>query len=563
MAWSSASLAGAGADATNTILTTTRAFLLDSDVTSAGDVDVTATGDASIEAIVVGFSAAISIGAGSLAVAIGISLARNLIGWNPAKYDATSDETRTGLDQGTRVLVVTGNLAGNIYEYKGSGLTGSVDLRSQTYTDTTRWTLVNGADNTSDDTLTTNLVAGRTVRIASGPGAGDVFRYIGPTVTGSAGSPIFLNTRDYRDTSLWTQLNLTSSPAVVSATTTRTSIDAAGDLRVTATSTASIVSHVFALSAAVSVGMVGGGLGGAGSASTNMIRIAVAAVIDGDGTDGIVADSITVKGSDDSHIKAITIGAALSVGGAFAGATTLAIGVAIANNAVSSTLDAGIRNADDVTVRGGDIRVTATSAAETPLATIAAATTLLALLDAASATRNAQSEAEQALDAAETAAALAAIVTLLESLGYTVSHDARNLSLTPLSEDDSQLTSGTFDRWLFRDSTSRAYVLERSGSTVTVSELTIDAVVVAASVALSISGFASMAVSAAGAHADNSVLSKTHAFIESSDITDVDDVVVEASSSANIAATILGDLRCGRPRLRRLGCAVDRHLARH
>ena len=88
--------------------------------------------------------------------------------------------------------------------------------------------------------MTSNLVAGRTVRIATGPGAGDVFQYIGPTVTGTAASPIYLNSQDYRNTSLWKQLNLTSSPAEVSATTTRTSIDAGGSLFVEASSTTAI-----------------------------------------------------------------------------------------------------------------------------------------------------------------------------------------------------------------------------------------------------------------------------------------------------------------------------------
>ena len=43
------------------------------------------------------------------------------------------------------------------------------------------------------------------------------------------------------------------------------------------------------------------------------------------------------------------------------------IGVAIANNGISTTVDAGIRNAADVTARTGDVRVTAQSAAEAPI----------------------------------------------------------------------------------------------------------------------------------------------------------------------------------------------------
>src|SRR4029079_15137552 len=127
--------------------------------------------------------------------------------------------------------VATGGLAGNIYKYVGSSLTGPVDLSPavQSYGGGS-CQLLNGADSSSDDTLTSNLVAGRTVRIATGPGAGDVFEYLGPTVTGTALSPHYLNTQDSRNTSLGKQLNLTSSPAEASATTTRTSIDAGGSL---------------------------------------------------------------------------------------------------------------------------------------------------------------------------------------------------------------------------------------------------------------------------------------------------------------------------------------------
>ena len=127
------SLSGAGADATNTILTKTRAFTLDSNLKSAGDVHVTATGAASIEALVIGFSAAIALGAGAVAVSIGISLAQNLIGWNPAAYDASSDADGRRAPHRHARPGRHRSLAGNIYKYVGSTLTGSVNLRVQNY----------------------------------------------------------------------------------------------------------------------------------------------------------------------------------------------------------------------------------------------------------------------------------------------------------------------------------------------------------------------------------------------------------------------------------------------
>ena len=71
---------------------------------------------------------------------------------------------------------------GKIYKYVGPTLTGPVDLNPGVRhydAGLSPWQLLNGADSSSDDKLTSDLVAGRTVRIATGPGAGDVFQYLG------------------------------------------------------------------------------------------------------------------------------------------------------------------------------------------------------------------------------------------------------------------------------------------------------------------------------------------------------------------------------------------------
>ena len=65
---------------------------------------------------------------------------------------------------------------------------------------------------------------------------------------------------------------------------------------------------------------------------------------------------------------------------------------------------------------------------------------------------------------------------LLGENHITVSHDLRNLALTALSEDDDPATTDGFDRWLFRDTTSRGFVLKLTGSGISVSELSIDAI---------------------------------------------------------------------------------------
>ena len=69
---------------------------------------------------------------------------------------------------------------------------------------------------------------------------------------------------------------------------------------------------------------------------------------------------------------------------------------------------------------------------------------------------NAQTAADQRADIGQVAAAEALLVVLLGENAIAVSHDLRNLSLTALSEDDDPATTNGFDRWLFRDTKSRA-----------------------------------------------------------------------------------------------------------
>jgi hypothetical protein len=91
-------LSGAGADATNIILTNANASIQDSRVrgTATGGVSVTASNDSHITAIIVGASLAVGGGLDDgVGVAIGAALARNFIGWDPALGESrTSGQTR-------------------------------------------------------------------------------------------------------------------------------------------------------------------------------------------------------------------------------------------------------------------------------------------------------------------------------------------------------------------------------------------------------------------------------------------------------------------------------------
>ena len=167
-------LSGAGAEATNVILTTTNASIQDSSVATTGTVTINSTNTSGITATIVGASLSVAIGGNNAAGAsIGVALASNYVGWNPDGSTASYDDT-------------------------------------------------------SDTVLPNGLTQGTTVEISSGVGAGNVYQYLGPTLTGS----IDLKTQDYFDPSEWKQLNLSSAPAETEAYVQNSSIAAGGDLKV-------------------------------------------------------------------------------------------------------------------------------------------------------------------------------------------------------------------------------------------------------------------------------------------------------------------------------------------
>ena len=249
-------LSGAGAEATNVTLTTTNAYVQDSTVATSGAITITSTNTSGITATIVGASLSVAIGGNNAAGAsIGVALARNYVGWNPDPSTASS------------------------YDY------------------------------TSDTDLPNGLTPGTTVEISSGVGAGDVYKYLGPALTGN----VALNTQDYFDPTVWQQLNLTSAPAQTQAYVQDSSIAAGGDLMVTAAASQTITATVVAASVAVAGGgKVGIGLSGAGAAATNKISMQVQAFIDGNDANGIQAANIALTAHDASLIKAVTVGASLA-----------------------------------------------------------------------------------------------------------------------------------------------------------------------------------------------------------------------------------------------------------
>ena len=190
-------------------------------------------------------------------------VAFNSIGWIPVNiffsaadmltsasdyfYDHTSNDHPATLETGDRVRVDSGPHAGDVFEYKGAAQTGFVDLspQLQDYDNAALWQNVTVTvsavfDYTSTDTPAT-LEAGKRVKIPGGTN-GLIYKYVGPTLTG----PVNLTPgsgQDYTDTDLWvnsTPVFAGQRPSHAQALVVDTTIDAGGNVTVTATSGAQL-----------------------------------------------------------------------------------------------------------------------------------------------------------------------------------------------------------------------------------------------------------------------------------------------------------------------------------
>jgi hypothetical protein len=397
-------LSGAGADATNVILTDTNAYIEDSGLEATlGNVDVDAANSSSIDALIISASLALGVGGtAGVGASIGVSLARNYVGWNtdasllPEPDFATGDASRNHFTQANPlrtndlVRIDAGARAGDMYRYIGDTI--QADFNSNIGTRTL------GAFDAGDDDDETFLQ--QVVLISDGfsydgdddgsnPDAkiGGLYMYVGD------GGSVNLNAQDYTDTDnwmyvgstmlaeqdygntdFWEQVNLVESPSDTQAYGLRSSITAGGALTLNAIGTESINAFVFAGSAAISGGGVAGvGAAGAGVASVNRIATNVQAFLDGDGADGIDAASVALKAEDTSSIQAFTGAASLAASFAGVAAVSVSIGVALADNIITNTVSSYIDNADDgVVAREGEIRVEAVENSSVEAVAIAA-----------------------------------------------------------------------------------------------------------------------------------------------------------------------------------------------
>jgi hypothetical protein len=310
-------ISGAGASATNYILTTTNATIERSKILNADAIDIDATNTSKIDAIVVAASAAIGGGQVGVGASIGVSLARNLIGFELGDY-------------ADPITYTTGVTAPK--------------------------------DNNNNTDLGFTFAFGDTVLVDGGINDGDVYKYIGPVGADALkveeGQSV--GDKDLRNTDLWEQVNLDRNATNVIAKVVDTSIDSQGTLSVTATSDQTIESAVIAGSVAVGAGQVGVGISGAGVSTQNKINSNVKAYIDGDGSGidaGISVGAIDIDATDSSTINA-TAGAASIAAGFGQVGVSISIGVAIASNTIDNNIMAYITNADSgISAFKGDIDV--------------------------------------------------------------------------------------------------------------------------------------------------------------------------------------------------------------
>jgi len=133
------------------------------------------------------------------------------------------------------------------------------------------------------------------------------------------------------------------------------SIDAMGDLSITAKNQAIIHSGVDAAAVAIGGGFVAGAASGAGTDSVNRIEVDVIARIANTIGDGIIAQDVLVQADDEAIIRARTLAASLAASfGAFGG--SVSISVSLADNTIADRALASVESA--TLLAGGDITIT-------------------------------------------------------------------------------------------------------------------------------------------------------------------------------------------------------------
>ncbi|MEZ6090103.1 MAG: hypothetical protein R3C05_19165 [Pirellulaceae bacterium] len=531
-------LAGAGAAGINSIGTTIEASITASSnitTTNSGHLSVVANDASNIRSDVVGASLALAGGNGGNAgaLAIGVSIARNEIDnrvqafVDSAFVNANGDfDIHVVESADITALAVAASLSvgassDNGLSLSGGGAEGSnvILTKANAYANAS---FINGAtivvrtDNTSAIDL-------KVVAASASIGLG----------SSNAGA-VSIGAARARNLIGW-RLDAAASPAESQAYLKNTSALAIGVLRVESLANQDIKSTVVAGSAAVSgAGNNALGLSGAGVDVTNKVRVLSNAFIDGDGPTGISAHSFVIAADDSSSISAVAVAASLAVAAAGTNAGALSIGVSLAKNEVDNDVQAYIKNSESIVSRGGDIDVTATSRGQRlfELDSAGGQRVTPADLDNVSMQNEDDSDTpanEQTDDEAIDAAILAKLRAQFAAKGTPVSD---KLKVAPLAAEKS---------WVLVDTdNNESYIITKlADGTLEVSSTSIDAIAVAASLAVGVGGSFGAGLSGAGADSTNVILTDTKAYIEESVIESAGAVDIDATSTSSVIATIV------------------------
>ncbi|NBS66721.1 MAG: hypothetical protein EBT33_20720, partial [Betaproteobacteria bacterium] len=311
-------VAGGGTLAFNRISGSTEAYAsrvllaTDGEDEGSGDVTIRTHDSTMIDASLRSVAAAVSVGRGSSkAVALGISVARNIIGQTPVAAS---------------------------YDYKAS-------------------------DYQPDDKKLTELLPGKRVLNDTALMGNEVYEYVGEKVTSTDG--IRLHTQNFSDESLWKLVSFAPSVAATRAYLDRSQVEAAGALKLRALSSAGINARVLSGAAAVGAGATGSTtVSAAGVYAENRIYTSVDARIFGteDRRAELAAASASIRSESRTAISALAGAASVAASfGASGKALSVSIGLSLAFNSIEADTTATMQNVHLVTL-DGDVDIGARSA---------------------------------------------------------------------------------------------------------------------------------------------------------------------------------------------------------
>ena len=386
----SAALSGAGESALNEVQVDTTASIdgAGTNGVAAATVSMMATDTSTISLDAEGASVAASVsGDGSLAASIGLTLAQNAIYNQVAAsiVNAASGVTSTSGDitvEASEKATITATAAAasagvGVSAGAGAALSGAgaaainvILTKTDAFIDSSIVTSAGAVTIQSTDTSSiTATIAAVSISAAVGAGAG---------VGVSIGVSVASNLIGWSPDASWypgDAGDMTHSPAEVQAYILDSSVSATGALGLAAQASESVTAQVVAGSAAVAAGG-GAALAGAGAgvSATNLISTNVKAYIDGDGTGGITASSISLTAEDLSTINALAGAAALSLSFSPGAGLSVSVAATIARNSIANTVDAYIQNAaQEVQATAGSITIQATEQASITSTSVAAA----------------------------------------------------------------------------------------------------------------------------------------------------------------------------------------------